>query len=549
MVAVFVRSSAIFPLAAALAYCAARANTIGIIPSKRNVPFVVPSQTTSRPFARRRFVPILNEAHLLLLRGGDLDESDYGRECSQELEPLDENEIRLQSVDGNESNILDQHINKASKNGIASDDDAWAEEIKRLQMYLSSPQSKMSPAQASNVNSIQQSENSNTYGTGEDVLEENDPNDGHLKFDQSFDAAQPDTLSTSTVQSGLDDEENALFLDVEADGNDCEIHETPENVGILALDQNEIQEVGNDGTTDDSPNEVEFDVDVADPFDRYEDEIDLDVEDDENTLADADEGHEEETAVGALDAKVEQAGSDSSDIDVTKDSSSNFVTLTDTKEDSDDPCNQLEGDRPESMDPWEAAPAVAVAESNRLVEEGLSKLRRKNGEQPSVPYVITRAMKRVLVDELGYDEQEVQSMRPDVAVVVVSESLRRPSVPTLPSGFYNEDIMPLIKNELPHQFGLQHKIRSFLARLDFKQYSIMLGSILTVSYSLVSKVTIGAGDKQPERHENDEKKHPNVSSNNIVDNESFGANNEALLQNDLDRTWLDRLISMLTFYK
>jgi hypothetical protein len=82
---------------------------------------------------------------------------------------------------------------------------------------------------------------------------------------------------------------------------------------------------------------------------------------------------------------------------------------------------------------WERASRATA--SNTLVKEGLHRLQRKDGDHPSVPYVVTRAMQRVLVDELGYAPTEVNSLRPDVAVVIVAESLERPDLESLPPRF------------------------------------------------------------------------------------------------------------------
>lgn len=496
-----------------------------------------------------------------------MDEGDAGRKSSEELETLDQEKIRVTSIDVNESNPLDQQIikprpfefDKANNSDISSNHDAWEEEIQRLQMYLSSPQSKMPHTRASNLQNVQPVENTHAYGTGEDVgvlgstltaRFDNDEGDTNLASNRSFSGTQTDTSSTSPPSSKCDEEKD-MSHDAEVPitnchGNDSEIHQITENESMLAFDQTETKNIGRDRNVDYAGAEAEVYVDVRDAFDKHNDEIDVGVAEDENIPTEADEGRQEGTTLDTLENKTTQAGLKSPGTNTTHDSSSNFVALTDSEEYIDDACNELERDSSEVTVSWESAPPIA--ESNKLVEEGLRKLRRKNGDQPSVPYVITRAMKRVLVDELGYDEQEVQSMRPDVAVVVVSENLQRPSVSTLPSRFYHEDITSLTTNELPHQVGLQHKIRSFVERLDFKQSAIMLGSILAVSFSLVSKVNRVANEL-PKKYENDKNMHQNVTFENTAGIESFDASNEAVSQSDLDRTWLERLISMLTFFK
>ena len=60
---------------------------------------------------------------------------------------------------------------------------------------------------------------------------------------------------------------------------------------------------------------------------------------------------------------------------------------------------------------------------------------------PTVQYMITKNMKRVLADELGYTEEEVKFMKPDVAAVITSKRLKRPSG-GMPDAFYVDGKAP-----------------------------------------------------------------------------------------------------------
>ncbi|KAL7467517.1 hypothetical protein ACHAXS_007764 [Conticribra weissflogii] len=241
---------------------------------------------------------------------------------------------------------------------------------------------------------------------------------------------------------------------------------------------------------------------------------------------------------------------------------------------------------------WEQSKEVAF---NKLVEDGLNRLRRKKGDQPSVPYIITRAMRKVLVEKLGYQEEEVAAMRPDVAVIIVGQNLQRPSGEDLPSQFYNEPsesnkavqvaegketILDRISHNLlsrsdaiqtsslfqlmkPSWRKLDTVLRGIWHGMNKKsspKYSAIVTALLTVSISFFrSKSSISpcratndyfVSDSQTIRkstHESkDSESNKVVQSTDETDETVLVNDNPVMLQNDLDKTWLDKLVSFVS---
>ena len=192
-----------------------------------------------------------------------------------------------------------------------------------------------------------------------------------------------------------------------------------------------------------------------------------------------------------------------------------------------------------------------------------------------MPYVITRAMKRVLVEELGYDLSEVKTMRPDVAVVIVGESLTRPDLESLPSRFYNdlEEAVAAIE-EVKVEASLKGRIVSRLQKLqkeasrllaDRDSGSIMfmvasLGAALPLIFSLTNHENIKAWDETvpapapapvPEFPSSIEVL-PRTDSelSDIIEDDLDESDDKSSASgpqpDDLDKTWLDKLISIVS---
>lgn len=86
---------------------------------------------------------------------------------------------------------------------------------------------------------------------------------------------------------------------------------------------------------------------------------------------------------------------------------------------------ELERRRQESVASAAAAAAAAVEEDAPV----------------TVQYMITRKMRQVLADDLGYTEEEVENMKPDVAAVITTKKLKRPSG-GMPDAFYVDGKAP-----------------------------------------------------------------------------------------------------------
>jgi len=214
---------------------------------------------------------------------------------------------------------------------------------------------------------------------------------------------------------------------------------------------------------------------------------------------------------------------------------------------------------------WERASRATA--SNTLIEEGLHRLQRRDGDHPSVPYVITRAMQRVLVDELGYAPTEVNSLRPDVAIVIVAESLERPDLESLPPRFYR-DAEPYAvvegtsgdKSFKEAALKLTHRIRklvstSFVSSHTKKAMPIILAS-LGVGLSLLFSSN-NSNEKSPDgtvhtyefqsiNDASQDNRHIALSGAEELVEEDDASPVPELQPDDLDKTWLDTLISFVS---
>ena len=228
---------------------------------------------------------------------------------------------------------------------------------------------------------------------------------------------------------------------------------------------------------------------------------------------------------------------------------------------------------------WQKA-TKAVA-SNKLVEEGLRRLQRKDGDVPSVPYVITRAMRQVLVSELGYDSPEVDEMRPDVAVVIVAESLERPELEELPTRFYNEIESAVAIEESHDDKSLKGTIVSLIHRFRDEVSNLLSGSDRQTLAIIVAclGVSLSVIFKSPNENKPLQEKGISIStvpstidtpstsmSSDLSDIEddiddantqqdlSYSSSSSSspsptaptVHTDDLDKTWLDKLISLVS---
>ena len=109
----------------------------------------------------------------------------------------------------------------------------------------------------------------------------------------------------------------------------------------------------------------------------------------------------------------------------------------------------------------------------------------------SVQYMITRNMKRVLADELGYTEEEVNGMRPDVAAVITSKRLKRPSG-GMPDAFYVDGKAP---SAVRNRFGQLLK-SNVVKRIIIP--ALVVGSTACIAaFSMKPSTTGGKNDVSP----------------------------------------------------
>ncbi|KAL3815899.1 hypothetical protein ACHAXA_005747 [Cyclostephanos tholiformis] len=240
----------------------------------------------------------------------------------------------------------------------------------------------------------------------------------------------------------------------------------------------------------------------------------------------------------------------------------NDVMTTDIKplDDQDENAN----DAAISMDMYDDSDELSVL---KLVEEGLRQLQRKNGIDPSVLYVITRAMHQVLVDDLGYTPAEVECMRPDVAVVLVAKGLKRPNLESLPSRFYRDaepdsatEENPVDKSIKGAVFYVTHRIHkgvaSSLASRNGKKMMTIIFSSLGVALSFMVASNHGNKKSPGESVQTCEfqfmsdvsKCNPHIVLSGVkeFDEEDDKTPVPDLQPGDLDKTWLDKLISFMS---
>ena len=494
-----------------LIYSIAATNSIGFNP-KGHRSFVISLQSQLSHHNKAPSAPTLDEI-LSLLRGGEIENSN-------------------DTETNGEATIVDDN-----KTDTLSSDSAWDEEIKRLQMYMNSPQSWKCR------NNSLTGENSDAYGSGEDILVlgsrsfEIDDDDEHVSESILYEPSVDD--------AALEQEDNALVH-----GSSCEddlLHiqnETTDTIDEIDVLNGDMRKHG-DKMNEDDEDQVK-DAKIQEEVLEHVSSFDIQATTNNENPA-------EEISLNMLDVEVSSAPSKDDDVieDATVDMQHPQIPqmITDQHTNNLVTANEDNSNSPLAVSQWKNTATSITAESN-LVEIGLRKLRRKDGDHPSVPYVITRAMKRVLIEELGYEKDEVKAMRPDVAVVIVSENLKRPNITALPSRFYHEDIKPVLQVESVRDV-INNKIQAFMRKINLKQSIVTLGSAVA-SYALLNILSkSNAAQVRPE----DDSMHDNIridDMRNMKDIELIQEDREkddVIPKHDLDRTWLDRLISMLTFYK
>ena len=178
----------------------------------------------------------------------------------------------------------------------------------------------------------------------------------------------------------------------------------------------------------------------------------------------------------------------------------------------------------------------------------------------SVQYMITRKMRNLLIDELGYTDAEVDNMKPDVAAVLTSKRLKRPSS-GMPDAFYVDGKAPSTKKN-PLKDIMKSKI---VQRIILPAVGIGLSALLTanaIQHSSTASTTISTKQKVsvPEEQAEDlskEKKKireavgsSSVATAGIVGDERLDEaaalkTGPQALPKDLNDSWVDRATSRL----
>ena len=174
----------------------------------------------------------------------------------------------------------------------------------------------------------------------------------------------------------------------------------------------------------------------------------------------------------------------------------------------------------------------------------------------SVQYMITRNMRNVLIEELGYTDAEVDNMKPDVAAVLTSKRLKRPSS-GMPDAFYVDGKAPSPKKN-PLKDIMKSKI---VQRIILPAVGIGLSALLTANaiqhsstgsttFSTKQKAVSAPGEQVEDLSKAEKKKREVVTTAGIVGDEQL---NEAAalktgpqaLPKDLNDSWVDRATSRL----
>lgn len=170
--------------------------------------------------------------------------------------------------------------------------------------------------------------------------------------------------------------------------------------------------------------------------------------------------------------------------------------------------------------------------------------RTRDDDEQAVPYVINREMERVLLDEQGYDPLEVKAMRPIEAL-------------DAPRGFYN-DIEPAVAtDDGKDDKSLKSTLASLIHEIRKKVSTGLVAVRWVISLGVVLSLFLrpdrgnrklwegGAGEPTSE--------FPSASISSELSDTEENDLDESLLDDtpepqpdDLDNTWIDKLISFIS---
>jgi len=185
----------------------------------------------------------------------------------------------------------------------------------------------------------------------------------------------------------------------------------------------------------------------------------------------------------------------------------------------------------------------------------------------TVQYMITRNMKNVLTDELGYTEVEVNNMKPDVAAVLTSKRLKRPST-GMPDAFYVDGKAPSPKKNQLREIMKSKIVQriilpavgiglSALLTANAIQHSRIGSAAISVKQNVVSAPIAPVPEEQVAELSNDEKRRKTTANSlesppavtGIVGddplNESAALRTGTQALPNLNDSWIDRTTSRL----
>ena len=518
--------------------------TLACIPAANPLPSFAP---------RRPFVPHLASAaaprpfeSTLALRGGSSDEGEEQPSQQQQengAAPVDEEELSIEDEQDEEiaPEILDGDAVSVSaaafihpahvEDDVDVEDVELAEDIETTADVVANCDDAFYPA------AEDEDEGSTTPVTPDDDDDDVDDDDASTMLAQEEGPVDDHVYDDGAVVGEEDEEEE--------EGKEEPVVpavEEEEHVAAQETDETKLQS-GSTFTDDESAAYVDR-MDLADdegeaPIVEVETEAVVPAVTDEDAINDDDDNN--------LSSPLEAAAHSITD------------AIADVEEDDMDPLDlsEVQSTR-EALERERQATVAAATQTARGASASTAQ------GVTSVQYMITRKMRNLLIDELGYTDAEVDNMKPDVAAVLTSKRLKRPSS-GMPDAFYVDGKAPSPK---------KNPLRDIM-KIILPAVGIGLSALLTanaIQHSSIGSTTISTKQKvavsppitpvpgeQVEDLSNEEKKKREsanslgsspVATTGIVGDEQL---NEAAalktgpqaLPKDLNDSWVDRATSRL----
>ena len=522
--------------------------TLACIPAANPLPSFAP---------RRPFVPHLASAaaprpleSTLALRGGSSDEGEEQPSQQQQQEngavPVDDEELSIEDEQDEEiaPEILDGDAVSVSaaafihpahvEDDVDVEDVELAEDIETTADVVANGDDAFYPAA--------EDEGSTTPVTPDDDDDDVDDDDANTMLAQEGGPVKDHVYDDGAVVGEEDEEEE--------EGKEKAVVPAVEEEGYVAAQETDETKLQSGSTFTDDESAA------------YVDRMDLADDEGEAPIVEV----ETEAAFPAV--TDEDANSDDGDNNLSSplEAAAHSITdaIADVEEDDMDPLDlsEVQSTR-EALERERQATVAAATQTARGASASAAQ------GAASVQYMITRKMRNLLIDELGYTDAEVDNMKPDVAAVLTSKRLKRPSS-GMPDAFYVDGKAPSPKKN-PLKDMMKSKI---VQRIILPAVGIGLSALLTataIQHSSTGSTTISTKQKvvsppitpvpgeQVEDLSNEEKKKREsanslgsspVANTGIVGDEQL---NEAAalktgpqaLPKDLNDSWVDRATSRL----